>query len=156
MSTRIQFVWFVGHSAVGRQTAIDRCLGGEPQLRLLLGLGKAAAVAQVPVAGAQAVRPPPGVDCALLKWQYETRDAVVHTKRAWPQATHVVVHLHRGEAEHLRLFQAKYPELYADRNEAERVFYEQMQQTQQACEAYRGVVDHYVDLAIVLGSYYVI
>jgi hypothetical protein len=66
------------------------------------------------------------------------------------------VHLHREAAEHLQSFKTKYPARHGNEKATERTFHEHKHTNQLACEAYRGVVDRYIDLAVIGGSYYAI
>lgn len=167
-----RFVWIAGPSSIGKRTLIDKCLADPFWCCQLFGLGEctiiearyrratennpdapnAEAIADI-VAKADA-----SVDAkaVLIHWQAVSRTAVPYLQKERPDDHHIVVHLHRDRARHLKSYLDDYRRKYDSDDAAMQAFEYHGQNDRGYVEAYRGLVHGFIDVAVISRDYFVI
>ena len=105
----MQFVWFLGTSAVGKQKTIDRCLLDHQWAADTFHIDISNGLMQF-----QSGESPP-LDfhgCSLMKWQHRTDNHIRELQLKHPDDEHIVIMLRRETEEHLKGYREKFLDLF--------------------------------------------
>lgn len=167
-----KFLWIAGPSSVGKRTTIDKCLADPHWCREFFALGNCKIVeAQYLCTTKNKPHSPDknaiadilakadtggGAVTVLIFWQACYRTAVAYLKEEKPTACHFVAHLHRDRASHIKSYLDDYRRRYDSDELALDAFDKHGTNDRSFVEAYRQLVDRFIDVAIIGGDYYLI